>query len=351
VTSELHFLTTGHMNQAMATVTDVAAHAGVSIATVSRMLSKPETVAPATRERVQRSIDALGYEPNFAAKSLRKAHAAKFLITVPDISNPFFSSIIRGAEDAAMRAGYSLVLGDTRGDEAREEQYATMLLGREVDGLIFLGHILPDSILQILRKKPLAPIVNACEFSPDLPVTSVHIDNHGAAVQAMEYLYALGHRRVGVITGPLSSPLSRDRLNGVRAAAEAAGAADQLRVSVGDFTIGTAERETRSLLTSGERPTALFCFSDEMAMGALSAFAALGLTCPGDISLIGFDDIRFARFTQPALTTISQPMDAIGRESVRLLLGLMSGAIGAKASITLAHELIIRGSTGRYATA
>jgi LacI family repressor for deo operon, udp, cdd, tsx, nupC, and nupG len=328
----------------MPTIKDVADHADVSIATVSRMLSKPDAVAAHTRTRVQASIDALGYEPHFAAKSLRMARVSKILVTVPDISNPFFASVISGAEDAASEAGYSIVLGDTRYRAEREEQYSAMLRRREVDGLIFLGHNLPHGLAEMLKARPHAPIVNGCEYSADLPVSSVHIDNRRAAMDAMEYLYAIGHRHVAVITGPLASPISRDRLDGVRAAAEAAGAARELRMTVADFSIGMAEREARSLLTSGARPTAIFCFSDEMAMGALSAIRSFDLDCPSDISLMGFDDIRFAKFTQPALTTISQPMEAIGRETVRLLLGMLTGTIVNKTSITLPHQLVIRSS-------
>jgi LacI family repressor for deo operon, udp, cdd, tsx, nupC, and nupG len=309
------------------------------------MLSKPDAVAANTRERVQASIDALGYEPHFAAKSLRMTRVSKLLVTVPDISNPFFTSVISGAEDAAMEAGYSIVLGDTRYQAEREEQYAAMLRRREVDGLIFLGHTLPHGLVEMLKTRPLAPIVNGCEYSPDLPVSSVHIDNRSAAMEAMEYLYAIGHREVAVITGPLASPISRDRLDGVRAAAEIAGASRELRIAVADFTIATAEREARGLLTSGTRPTAIFCFSDEMAMGALSAIRSFGIDCPADISLVGFDDIRFAKFTQPALTTISQPMEAIGRETVRLLLGMLTGTIVNRTSITLPHQLVLRAST------
>jgi LacI family repressor for deo operon, udp, cdd, tsx, nupC, and nupG len=329
----------------MVTIRDVADLAGFSIATVSRVLSKPETVTESTRHRVQQSIDALGYEPNFAAKSLRMARVSKILLTVPDISNPFFGSVIRGAEDAASIAGYSIVLGDTRHDEERELQYGSMLRRREVDGLIFLGHKLPPNLAQMLKTRDDAPIVNGCEHSPDLPVTSVHIDNHRAAMDAMEYLYALGHREIGVITGPLESPLSRDRLNGVRAAAASVNLSASLRVSVGDFTVDSGEREARAFLTTTKRPTAIFCFSDEMAIGALSAMRSIGLDCPGSLSLMGFDDIRFARVMHPSLSTVSQPADAIGRESVRLLLEILGGQSTGKTSITLPHQLIIRAST------
>lgn len=330
----------------MATIQDVARDAGVSTATVSRVLSAPELVAEATRARVMAAVAHLGYQPNFAAKSLRTLRTEKILVTVPDISNPFFSQVIRGVEEAARTAGYSVLLGDTRHEPEREEEYAAMLLRREADGLIFLGHRLPEVLSGLVaREGGGAPIVNGCEYSPELGVSGAHIDNARAAAEAMEHLYGLGHRRVGVITGPLASPLSRDRLAGVHTAAEAAGHADGLWVVDGDFSIESGVREAGALLDGAERPSAIFCFSDEMAMGALVAFRQRGLSCPGDVSLVGFDDIRFAQHLDPPLTTISQPMDKIGHEAVRLLLDILSGRAGALEHVTLPHELVVRGST------
>ena len=196
----------------MTTIIQVAAVAGVSTATVSRVLSQPDRVALATRDRVLQVVEELGYRPNVAARSLRTLRAAKILLTVPDISNPFFATVIRGAEEAARDAGYAMVLGDTRHDPEVEDQYADMLSRREVDGLIFLGHRLPANLAPIVgaggaRKGAGAPIVNACEFSPDLPVPSVHIDNAAASSDGLEYLIGLGHRRIGIITGPAASPM------------------------------------------------------------------------------------------------------------------------------------------------
>src|ERR1700722_6744216 len=200
------------------TILDVAAAAEVSTATVSRVLSNPEKVTETTRRRVLKAVRQLGYSPNAAAKSLRTLSTRKLLVTVPDIANPFFSLIIQGIEEAALREGYAVVLGDTHHDPAREERYGEMLLRREADGLIFLGHSLSKAaraLMQPRRKGRLAPIVNGCEYSPGLGVPSAHVDNLAAAREAMEHLYGLGHRHIGVITGPLVSPLSRDRLRGV----------------------------------------------------------------------------------------------------------------------------------------
>jgi LacI family repressor for deo operon, udp, cdd, tsx, nupC, and nupG len=330
----------------MATIQDVARAAGVSTATVSRVFSAPELVIETTRQRVMAVVAQLGYEPNFAAKSLRTLRTEKILVTVPDISNPFFSQVIRGVEEAALAAGYSVLLGDTRHEEAREEQYAAMFRRKEADGLIFLGHRLPETLADMVASKGArTPIVNGCEFRPGLAVSSAHIDNEGAAAEVMEHLYGLGHARIGVVTGPLASPISSDRLSGVLSAAQRHGRASALRISIGDFSIESGVRQAGELLDEPGRPTAIFCFSDEMAMGALEAIRRRGLSCPKDVSLVGFDDIRFARHLDPQLTTVSQPMEEIGHEVVRLLLDILSGRATTLQNVTLPHELVVRAST------
>jgi LacI family transcriptional regulator, repressor for deo operon, udp, cdd, tsx, nupC, and nupG len=330
----------------MPTIHDVAARAEVSTATVSRVLSNPEKVSEATRRRVLKAVAALGYSPNAAAKSLRTLTTRKLLVTVPDIANPFFSLIIQGIEEAAVREGYSVVLGDTHHDAQREERYGEMLLRREVDGLIFLGHSMSKSVSATMKKNHLAPIVNGCEYSPNLGVPSAHVDNEAAAHEAMSHLYGLGHRHIGVLTGPLASPLSRDRLRGVQSCAKENGAGRQVMVVNGDFSIESGIAGAARLLAQQTAPTAVFCFNDEMAIGVLDYANRVGRSVPESLSVIGFDDIRFARYMRPALTTISQPMLDIGRETVRLLLGVLQGTVTTAVSITLPHKLEIRSSTG-----
>ncbi|MEZ0496242.1 LacI family DNA-binding transcriptional regulator [Sphingomonas sp. IW22] len=328
----------------MTTIIQVAEVAGVSTATVSRVLSQPERVAAETRRRVLEVVQALGYSPNVAARSLRTLRAAKILLTVPDISNPFFASVIRGAEEAARDAGYAVVLGDTRHDPDVEDQYAEMLSRREVDGLIFLGHRLPASLKPLLgRLGASAPVVNGCEYSPDLGVPSVHIDNAAASGDAIEYLIALGHRRIGVITGPAISPISRDRLAGARLAAARHDLSSDLHVRVADYSAASAFDSTCELLARDV--TAIFCFSDEMAMGAISAISRAGLSCPDHVSVVGFDDLPLAPFFQPALTTVAQPKGLIGRRAVELLVGILRGEPEPVEQVMLRHELIVRSST------
>ena len=328
-------------------IREVAKRAGVSTATVSRVLSRPDVVSPDTRLRVLKAVERLGYAPNSVAKNLRTLKSRKLLVTVPDISNPFFSLILQGIEDTAQKNGYAVLLGDTQHDERREERYALMLKQKEADGLIFLGHRLPRAAASVVQEaSPLcAPVVNGCEFSAELGVPSVHIDNAKAAAEAMEHLYDLGHQRIGVVTGPLLSPLSRDRLTGAMASATRRGREADVIVTQGDFSIRSGADASASLLSRIDRPTAIFCFNDEMAMGVVVAARCRGLRVPHDLSVVGFDDIRFAQCVDPPLTTIAQPMREIGEGTVRLLLEILDGSRIAPVSVTLPHTLHIRSST------
>jgi LacI family repressor for deo operon, udp, cdd, tsx, nupC, and nupG len=330
-------------------IREVAKRAGVSTATVSRVLSRPDVVSPDTRLRVLKAVERLGYAPNSVAKNLRTLKSRKLLVTVPDISNPFFSLILQGIEDTAQKNGYSVLLGDTQHDEGREERYALMLKQKEADGLIFLGHRLPRAAASVVRESaPLcAPVVNGCEFSAELGVPSVHIDNAKAAAEAMDHLYDLGHERIGVVTGPLLSPLSRDRLTGSLASATRHGREADVIVTQGDFSIRSGSDAAATLLSRPDPPTAVFCFNDEMAMGVVSMARCRGLHVPTDLSIVGFDDIRFAQCIDPPLTTIAQPMREIGEGTVRLLLEILNGSPIAPVSITLPHTLQVRASTAK----
>jgi LacI family transcriptional regulator, repressor for deo operon, udp, cdd, tsx, nupC, and nupG len=331
----------------VATIRDVARRAGVSTATVSRVLSRPTLVNAETRAAVTAAVKALGYTPNAAAKSLRTLRSGKLLVTVPDLANPFFALILQGIESAALRDGYAVLVGDTQHDDAREQQYAQMLERREADGLIFLGHRLPAAAAALIKSMPRgqAPVVNGCEFSPSLGVPSVHIDNAKAAFEAVDHLCQLGHRHIGVVSGPLASPLSRDRLKGAEARATRAGARITLSTASGDFSIESGIAAGEQLLGAKSPPTGIFCFNDEMAIGVLHTARQRGLRVPDDLSVVGFDDIRVAQYVDPPLTTIRQPMRELGEATVRLLLDILRGNAKQAVSVTLPHALIVRSST------
>lgn len=330
----------------MATIYDIAKHVGVSAGTVSRALSRPDKVLPATRSRIEQAAAALGYVPNTVARTLKTQRSGKILVTVPDIANPFFAQILQGAEDAAQALGYAVLLGDTQHQPEREERYAQMLRRNEADGLIVLGHRLPPTARAIVEQSgPTAPVVNGCEFDPALGIPSVHIDNAAAARAVMEHLYGLGHERIAVVGGPTDNPLHQQRLEGARAAGKAHGRLRSLRVVPGDFSVESGHAAALALLARTPAPTAIFCFSDQMALGALAACRDRSIRVPDDLSIVGFDDLASSRYLTPALTTIRQPMRDIGACAVHLLLAIIEGR-EVPLQQTLAFSLMLRGSTG-----
>lgn len=329
----------------MSNIHSVAKRAGVSTATVSRALTRPHVVAPDTRRKVLTAVAALDYAPNSAARHLRTLRSRTLLVMLPDISKPFYAPVLQGIEDAAHQEGYAVLLGDTRDDPEREERYSLMLRRKEADGLVVLGHRLPKATAALMRTGPAErpAVVNCCAGYVGLGVPSVHIDNARASTEAMNHLYELGHRRIGLITAPLDSPVTRERLRGARASAGLHGGLHDLVVTHGDFSVESGVLGADRLLNEGEPPTAIFCFNDEMALGAMDAARRRGLRIPADLSIVGFDDIPLARYVSTPLTTVSQPMREIGEGAVRLLLELLDGQHAQ--SMTLPHQLVVRNTT------
>lgn len=324
-------------------IREVAEAAQTSVATVSRTLQRPEVVAPDTRKRVLEAIQRLGYTPNAQARILRTARTHTIVALVWDISNPFFAEVIRGIEQVAHRNGYSVLLGDTQHSRAREQAYAALLATRQADGLITLLPHIP----RIAMPGPL-PIVNACEYVKDKAITSVYVDNVAAAHEATEYLVTLGHRRVAFISGPMTTPICVDRDKGYERALQKAGITRSPRLTaLGDFSVESGIRSAESLFAQGEKFTAIFCSNDEMAIGAIQAIKARGLKVPDDISVVGFDDIRFSRYTDPPLTTIAQPKEELGREAMTLLIEIMTGVATEPRKRILPTQLVVRASAAR----
>ena len=324
-------------------IREVAQAAKVSVATVSRTLQMPDVVAPATRTRVQVAIDKLGYRPNAQARMLRTARTNVIVALVPDISNPFFAEVIRGIEQVAHQNGYSVLLGDTQNSRMREKAYAALLETKQADGLITLMPHIPR-----LEMPGPYPVVNACEYVKDKSITSVYVDNETAAREATAYLLNLGHRDIAFITGPMDSPICVDRDRGYEHALQQAGIKrDRKLTAIGDFSVEAGIRAVDTLLAKKQRFTAVFCSNDEMAIGAIQALKARGLKVPQDISVIGFDDIRFSRYMDPPLTTVAQPKDELGREAMNLLIELLRGIDMPARKRILPTQLVIRGSTAR----
>lgn len=323
------------------TIKEIAALANVSVATVSRALQRPEVVSEATRLRIQEVVKRQGYTPNALARNLRTARTRLVVALLPDIANPFFSEVIRGIEQVAHESGYSVLLGETQGSLVREQAYADMVAARQADGIITMSPRVPT--IPIPGR---APVVNACEYVKDRQVSSVYVDNVAAAAGAVDYLLMLGHREIAFIAGPPSSPICVDREHGFRQALQRAKIApDPALVVSGDFSIEAGERAIELLLSQGQSFSAVFCSNDEMAIGAMRALGAHGLRVPEDVSVVGFDDIRFARYTSPALTTVAQPKNALGREAMAMLIELLADPEVPPRKRVLSADLVVRGST------
>lgn len=328
-----------------ATIKEVSQRAGVSVATVSRAFSAPERVRPQTLERVLRVAEEVNFRPNAFARSLRARRSHTVLVMIPDIANPFFSSVVKGIERAAVARGYAVLLGITDSQAAREDELALMIDSQQVDGVIQLNSRVPEAVRQRRARGLDTPFVNACDCVDDDTLDRVMIDNAGAAGAVIRDLHARGHRRIGVIQGPEDSALTSRRRTGCETAAVALPEL-QLLYARGSYTMASGRIAAMRMLAraANARPTALFCFSDEMAMGAMSAARQAGVSVPSELSIIGFDDIDHAELSVPALTTVSQPKLLLGEQAMTLLLEQIEGAERPARTVIVDHQLIARAS-------
>ena len=329
-------------------IKEIAKEANVSPATVSRVLRNPELVAEAKRNTVLEVIKRTGYTPNSLGVSLRKSKTYNLVAVIPDVISAFNYPVIRAIESIALQHGYSLLLGDTQEQESRERSFAAMARSRQADGILLFCSRLPfdiDPAIPLADQLP--PMVNACETVSVTGLPKVNIDNAAAAEDAVNYLLSLGHRRIGIVAGNMTSPSTLDRLQGYRRVLQKAGLPyeDEL-IEVGDYGLQKAEQATRKLVARENRPTAIFAFSDEMAMSCLATLHNLGYKIPQDFSVMGFDNISYAQYCYPALPTIAQPMTEIGIACMELLLPQLNGEPMQECNKILPHKLIVRNSTG-----
>jgi len=330
---------------ASATMKDVAVKANVSTATVSRALMNPEKVSQATRNRVEQAAIDVGYLPHALGRSVKRNESRTILVIVPDICDPFFSEIIRGIEVIAAAQGYLVLIGDCAHQNQQEKTFIDLIITKQIDGMLLLGSRLPfDASKEEQRNLP--PMVMANEFAPELELPTVHIDNLTAAFNAVHHLHELGHRHIACIAGPEEMPLCHYRLQGYVQALRRSGIiVDPHYIARGDFTYEAGANALEQLLSLPVPPTAVFCHSDVMALGALSQAKRMGLQVPRDLSIMGFDNISLSEFCDPPLTTVAQPRFDIGREAMLLLLDQLQGHTVNSGSRLLDCELIVRGST------
>ncbi|THF83966.1 LacI family transcriptional regulator [Deinococcus sp. KSM4-11] len=330
----------------MPSIQDVAKLAHVSTATASRALSRPDMVAPATRERVVQAAQRLGYQPNVLARSLRQKETRTIGLIVADILNPFHAMLAKGVQDAADRHGYTVFLFNSDEEPAKELRAMDTLRGHLPTGLI----VAPTSGTRThLKTLPNLPVVELDRVSGHPGTTTVTVDNLGGAMTGTQHLIGLGHRRIGMIVGQQDISTAIDRHEGYRAALRTSGIPyDPTLVLSGHHREDDGYRAARQLLSgpADTRPTALFVGNNEMTVGAVLAARELNLGIPHDLSIVGFDDSRWAQTMTPPLTVISQPAYDLGRLACEHLIGQLGLAHPSPASVQLPTTLIIRHSTG-----
>lgn len=328
----------------MSTIQDVARLAGVSVATVSRVLNNSSSVTGKTKETVLEAIKKLDYQPNLLGRNLRRAETRMVLVLLPNISNPFYPGVVKGIEDVAHKNGFNIMLCNTDSDRSREKICLEMLKNRLSDGVVFMAPELDKTELTDIGRD--FPVVQCCEYKEGAVVSHVSIDNTAAAYKAVKHLLGLGHRRIGMISSNNSFLSTIQRESGYRKALEEAGISfDADLVKYGDYSFISGLRAANQLLSSKDKPTALFAISDIMAIGALRAVKENGLKVPDDIAVIGFDNISFSSMYDPPLTTISQPRYDIGCVAMELLLKQIRGELKNPRDVVLEYELVIREST------
>lgn len=330
------------------TLADVAAAAGVSLMTVSRVVNDRPGVGADTRRRVRQAIEALGYRPNIVARGLKAASSRSIGLMVPDVTNPYFPEIVRGAEDVASQHGYTLLLTNIVENAERETLALQTFEDHMVDGVIACSPRLDNQELYpLLRRQRSAVLINR-RTDPKI-AGSVRIDHELGARLLLRHLHQIGCRHPGFLTGPAHSHAGRERLLGIdREAREL-----ELEVPRSSFlpcapTVDGGAAAATELLARMPEADALLCFNDLVAAGAMQALAALGLRVPEDIAVTGYDDIVFARMFKPSLTTIRAPTYELGQQAANMLLDRMQGR-GHGIDIVLQPELIVRDSTLGFA--
>jgi DNA-binding LacI/PurR family transcriptional regulator len=323
-------------------ISAVAEQAGVSIATVSRVINASKPVSADTRERVEAAVAALGYRANAFARSLTRGESRLLLVLVPDFANPFYSETVKGVESVVRRHGYDIVLAGVPDGHAALQSPPTALYNRLVDGVISLAslHDLPAALMDV----PGLPWVACSEFVEDSGLPHASIDHGQAALDAVQYLINRGHRRIALLGADESYLWARQRHAGYEAALRRANIPldpQLVRVARGtDYGLGM--EAAGALLALESPPSAVFAVSDTLAIGAIKAFRRAGRRVPEDIAVVGFDNIPLAQVFEPALTTIAQPMFELGAAAARLLLERLAG--GLPRSLTLQHALVVRES-------
>ena len=329
-----------------ATIYDVAREAGVSMATVSRVVNGNPNVKPTTRKKVLAAIEQLGYRPNAVARGLASKKTTTVGVIIPDISSIFFSELARGIEDIAMMYKYNIILSNSDQNKEKELHLINTMLGKQVDGIVFMGGEITEEHIQQFKQASI-PVVLAATIDKTNQLPSVNIDYEQAAYDAVSYFVDRGHQRIAAVIGPVEDPINGEaKLSGYRRALEEGGLTyNDGYVAVGDYTYDSGKEAVDQLNQLQERPTAIFTATDEMALGVIHHYQDNKVKIPDEVEVISCENTRLSQMVRPTLSTIVQPLYDIGAVAMRLLTKYMNKETVEDESVVLPHRIELRHST------
>lgn len=329
-----------------ATIKDVAAASGLALSTVSNALTNRRYVSEETRQKVLQAATKVGYRASKIARSLRTHRTYSIGILVGDIANPFFPELVRGVEDVASAEGYNLILCNTDYREDKQKAYIEILRDQQVDGIVIASQIQKsDDILNMIKEG--MPLVMINQRYPGTDTDYVGVDNISGMKETCDYLWGLGHRRIGFIQGRKGSTAAQDRYDGfVEAMKSLAGGHDEKLVQSGDWSYASGAKAARRMLAMVERPTAIIGGNDLMALGAIEAIQEFGLRIPQDISVVGIDDIFVSAMPWASLTTLRHPKWTVGATAAKVLIVRINNAEAPISRIIIPTELVVRATSG-----
>lgn len=328
------------------TIYDVAREANVSMATVSRVVNGNPNVKPTTRKKVLAVIDRLEYRPNAVARGLASKKTTTVGVIIPDISSIFYAELARGIEDIATMYKYNIILSNSDQNVNKELNLLNIMLGKQVDGIVFMGGNITEPLLAEFKRSPV-PIVLAASIDETETVPSVNIDYHQAAFDAISLFIEAGHKNIAFAIGPLHDPVnSNHKLNGYKAALEKAGIPyNEDYVIESDHTYESGVESWEKLSELEDRPTAVLAANDEVALGVIHGAQDQGIKIPEELEVISSDDTKLTLMVRPQLTSIVQPLYDIGAVAMRLLTKYMNKENVDESIVVLPHRIEKRGTT------
>ena len=311
----------------MPTIKDVAKRAGVAPITASRVINNSGYASEAVRQRVRQAADELGYSPNALARSLRSNQTRTLALVLTDVTNPFWTTVARGVEDAASKTDFNVILCNTDESENKQKKYLDTLAQKRVDGILLVPAGSNSEPIEFLEQQKI-PVVLLDRWLPGIRVNSVRCDSWGAAYELTHLLLSHGHRQIAVINGPKEVSSAEDRIAGYLQALSELGVVPRTDlIYYGDFTVESGQEMTAQILSLPDRPTAIFACNNFLAIGALKTLHTAGVAVPGDISIAAFDDLPASIMVDPFLTAAAQPAYEMGQRATQLLINRLGETI------------------------